>query len=79
MVEAVDVDPDGAIVVSVRPQPYRADKMSCPHCLRRCPGYNRGDGQQRWRALDLATTVCSGQRSQHTTRAVQAARGGRRD
>jgi transposase len=56
VVEAVDVDPDGAIVVSVRPRYGQRDR--CPHCLRRCPGYDQGDGRRRWRALDLATTVC---------------------
>ena len=29
-----------------------------PHCRRRCPGYDQGDGRRRWRALDLQTTVC---------------------
>ena len=56
VLEAVDVDPDGAIVVSVRPRYGQRDR--CPHCRRRCPGYDRGEGRRRWRALDLATTVC---------------------
>ena len=56
VVEAVDVEPDGALVVSVRPRYSQRDR--CPHCLRRCPGYDQGEGRRRWRALDLATTVC---------------------
>ena len=56
VVEAVDVDPDGAIVVSVRPRYSQRDR--CPHCRRRCPGYDLGEGRRRWRALDLGTTFC---------------------
>ena len=56
VVEAVDVDPDGAIAVSVRPR--YSQRHRCPHCRRRCPGYDQGEGRRRWRALDLATTVC---------------------
>ena len=56
VVEAVEVDFDGAIVVSVRPR--RGQRDRCPHCQRRCPGYDQGDGRRRWRALDLGTTPC---------------------
>ena len=56
VVEAVEVDPDGAVVVSVRPRHSQRDR--CPRCRRRCPGYDQGDGRRRWRALDLQTTVC---------------------
>ena len=56
VVEAVEVDPDGAIVVSVRPGHRQRDR--CPHCRRRCPGYDQGEGRRRWRALDLGTTRC---------------------
>ena len=56
VVEAVEVDPDGVVVVSVRPRYSQRDR--CPHCRRRCPGYDQGDGRRRWRALDLQTTVC---------------------
>jgi len=54
VVEAVDADENGAVVVSVRPRYSQRDR--CPHCRRRCPGYDLGDGRRRWRALDLATT-----------------------
>jgi transposase len=56
VVEAVEVDPDGAVVVSVRPRYSQRDR--CPHYRRRCPGYDQGDGRRRWRALDRQTTVC---------------------
>jgi len=56
VVEAVDVDRAGALVVSVRPRFGQRDR--CPHCRRRCPGYDLGDGRRRWRALDLGTTFC---------------------
>ena len=55
VVEAVEEE-DGAIVISVRPRYSQRDR--CPHCRRRCPGYDQGEGRRRWRALDLATTVC---------------------
>jgi transposase len=41
VVEAVELDSDGAIVVSVRPGYRQRDR--CPHCRRRCPGYDQGD------------------------------------
>ncbi len=55
VVEAVD-EQDGAIVISVRPSYSQRDR--CPHCRRRCPGYDLGEGRRRWRALDLGTTLC---------------------
>jgi transposase len=55
VVEAVD-EVDGAIVVAVRPCYGQRDR--CPHCRRRCPGYDLGDGRRRWRAVDLGTTLC---------------------
>ena len=55
VVEAVEEE-DGAIVISVRPVFSQRDR--CPHCHRRCPGYDLGDGRRRWRALDLGTTLC---------------------
>lgn len=55
VVESVDEE-GGAIVVAVRPAFSQRDR--CPHCRRRCPGYDQGEGRRRWRALDLATTLC---------------------
>lgn len=40
-----------AIVVRVR-APARARKR-CPVCCRRCPGYDAGDGDRRWRTHDV--------------------------
>jgi transposase len=55
IVEAVE-EQDGQVVISVRPHARQLDR--CPHCRRRCPGYDLGDGRRRWRALDLGTTLC---------------------
>jgi len=57
VVERVEFDEtSGTVVVSVRPRARERDR--CPHCRRRCPGYDQGEGRRRWRALDLATTLC---------------------
>ncbi len=54
VVEDVEFDEDEeCIVVSVRPR--KATKRRCGRCGRRCPGYDRGEGRRRWRALDLGT------------------------
>ena len=54
VVEDVELTDAGALVVSVRPAMRERDR--CPHCRRRCPGYDRGEGRRRWRALDFGTT-----------------------
>jgi transposase len=36
VVEGVDLDEEGVIVVAVRPRYSQRDR--CPHCQRRCPG-----------------------------------------
>ncbi|MCA1700572.1 MAG: ISL3 family transposase [Actinobacteria bacterium] len=57
VVEAVEFEEaEGALVVSVRPKARERDR--CPHCRRRCAGYDWGEGRRRWRALDLGTTFC---------------------
>ena len=57
VVEAVDFDEEqGALVVSLRPK--AREQGRCPHCRRRSPGYDWGEGRRRWRALDLGTTFC---------------------
>jgi transposase len=43
------------LVVKVRPK--ARERGRCPHCRRRCPGYDQGDGAKRWRALDFGTTL----------------------
>jgi transposase len=54
VVEDVWIDERGAVVVAVRPR--ARERRRCPHCRRRCPGYDWGEGRRRWRALDLGTT-----------------------
>jgi len=54
VVEDVELTDAGALVVSVRPAMRERDR--CPHCRRRCPGYDWGEGRRRWRALDFGTT-----------------------
>ena len=57
VIEAVWLEDDGeTLVVSVRPRAGERDR--CPHCRRRCPGYDQGEGRRRWRALDLGTSYC---------------------
>ena len=55
VVEDIDFDEGaGAVVLSVRP--VAKAKNRCGRCGRRSPGYDRGEGRRRWRALDLGTT-----------------------
>jgi transposase len=52
VVESVEFDGvAGSVVVSVRPR--KAARRRCPRCGRRCPGFDRGAGRRRWRALDV--------------------------
>jgi transposase len=54
VVEGVDYDAaEEALVVSVRPKAEAGNR--CGQCGRRSPGYDRGAGRRRWRALDLGT------------------------
>jgi transposase len=54
VVERVEFDEDEAVIVaSVRPG--RGQRRRCGICRRRGPGYDRGEGRRRWRALDLGT------------------------
>jgi len=55
VVEAVRFeDTANAIIVSVRPDAKARSR--CGRCGRRSPGYDRGSGRRRWRALDSGTT-----------------------
>jgi transposase len=56
VIEEVEFGQDGELVVAVRPRAGERDR--CPHCRRRCPGYDQGEGRRRWRALDLGTSFC---------------------
>jgi len=54
-VEDVNFDEEReAVVASVRPK--RDLRNRCPHCRRRCGGYDAGDGRRQWRVLDLGVT-----------------------
>jgi transposase len=54
VVEDVFFDEDDeCVVVSVRPR--QGAKRCCGRCGKRSPGYDRGEGRRRWRALDLGT------------------------
>jgi transposase len=55
VVEDVWLEDDAVVVVAVRPRSRERDR--CPHCRRRCAGYDLGDGRRRWRALDLGTVL----------------------
>src|SRR5919206_264970 len=46
---------EAAGVVVAHVKPYELERRRCPTCRRRCPGYDRGEGRRRWRALDLGT------------------------
>ena len=56
VIEAVEDDDDGAVVVHVRPR--RDSKRSCGRCGVRAPVYDQGEGRRRWRALDQGTVRC---------------------
>ena len=45
VVEGVELAEDDAVVVSVRPR--YSQRSRCPHCRRRCPDYDEGDGRQQ--------------------------------
>ena len=55
VVEGVSVE-DGVVVLHARPRARRGSR--CGVCGRRSPGYDKGAGRRRWRALDLGTTRC---------------------
>jgi transposase len=54
VVEDVMFEEGGSVVVAVRPRARECSR--CGICRRRSPGYDRGEGRRRWRALDLGTT-----------------------
>jgi transposase len=53
VVESVKVEGEGLLV---RARSRRRDAVRCGVCGRRAPGYDRGEGRRRWRALDLGAT-----------------------
>jgi transposase len=51
VVETVEVDGQGAVIVSVRPR--HSERNRCGRCRRKAPRYDAGEGRRRWRALDV--------------------------
>ena len=45
--------PTGQQAYVVRVRPTKKEQGRCAVCGHRCPGYDRGDGVRRWRAMDL--------------------------
>jgi transposase len=56
VVEDAQLDREGTLVLSVRPQARERDR--CGVCRRRSPGFDLGEGRRRWRTLDVGTTCC---------------------
>ena len=54
VIEGVEFEADGALVVRARPTAREASR--CGVCRRRAPGYDQGVGVREWRALDFAAT-----------------------
>ena len=44
-----------AVIVSLHPK--AREQKRCPHCHKRCPGYDAGSGRRRWRALDAGVAL----------------------
>lgn len=55
VIESVETDDRGQVVVAVRPRHRERDR--CGVCGRRSPGFDLGEGRRRRRALDLGTTI----------------------
>ena len=54
VVEAIDLDDEtGVLIAWVRST--GSMRSRCGECLRRCPGYDQGEGRRRWRTLDAGT------------------------
>lgn len=54
VVEAVEFD-EGSGVLLAQVRPTGSMRNRCGQCLRRCPGYDPGEGRRRWRTLDAGT------------------------
>ncbi len=49
----LNVDKDGVVSVTLDVRPYKRHQRRCPHCGKRCPGYDSGTSLPRlWRAPD---------------------------
>jgi len=52
VIERLEFDEDDELLVA-HVRPSRTRRGRCGRCLRRCRGYDQGEGRRRWRALDL--------------------------
>jgi transposase len=55
VVDGVEVD-EAAEAIVVAARPTKRARGRCGRCGQRSPGYDRGEGRRRWRALDAGTT-----------------------
>ncbi len=55
VLESVEIDDQGQVVVAVRPHHRERDR--CGLCGCRAPGFDLGEGRRRWRALDLGSAI----------------------
>ena len=54
VVEDIELDDEAGVLVA-RVRSTRSMRSRCGECLRRCPGYDQGEGRRRWRTLDAGT------------------------
>lgn len=57
VVDEVRFEHDERQCVVVRVHVRRGYRRRCPHCHRRCGGFDAGDGPRRWRALDVGVVM----------------------
>lgn len=55
VVESAYFDGSGNLVVAVRP--HKSRQRRCPHCGRKCAGYDSRGNRRRWRSLDFGSTM----------------------
>ena len=55
--DLIDDQGKAQVVLTVRVRPRKRAKPRCSQCGTVCPGYDQGDGQRRWRGLDLGEIV----------------------
>ena len=54
VIEDIEFD-EGEQLLVAHVRPRKRARSRCGRCGRRSPGYDRGEGRRRWRALDLGT------------------------
>src|SRR5659263_783635 len=54
VVGGIDLDDEGDVLVA-RVGATGSMRNRCGQCLRRCPGYDPGEGRRRWRTQDAGT------------------------